>query len=198
MWPFYLYGRLIAVLEQGARGHGEVPWLEQYYPRGFFPLAGLREPLERHRHSVLNFLTRARTAPPALYGPPQLAGQRPGQHRRRNNLRHLGQPLPVLRRKPETRGTGPVHSQGMLRYTPRATWTNALRTPAQTGQPCRRTKASGSSAGTTTRAVTSPSTSPATTPGCPQEPSWALPNAELSLRPNKKAPQDDITAPSHL
>ena len=36
MWPFYLYGRLIAVLEQGARAHGQVPWLEQYYPRGFF------------------------------------------------------------------------------------------------------------------------------------------------------------------
>ena len=58
IWPFYLYGRLIAVLEQGARAHGEVPWLEQYYPRGFFPAAGLREPLERHRHSVLNYLTR--------------------------------------------------------------------------------------------------------------------------------------------
>ena len=58
MRPFYLYGRLIAVLEQGARAHGEVPWLEQYYPRGFFPAAGLREPLERHQHSVLNYLTR--------------------------------------------------------------------------------------------------------------------------------------------
>ena len=62
MWPFYLYGRLIAVLEQGARAHGEVPWLEQYYPRGFFPLAGLREPLERHRHSVLNHLVREQRA----------------------------------------------------------------------------------------------------------------------------------------
>ena len=62
MWPFYLYGRLIAVLEQGARAHGEVPWLEQYYPRGFFPPAGLREPLERHRHSVLNHLVREKRA----------------------------------------------------------------------------------------------------------------------------------------
>ena len=62
MWPFYLYGRLIAVLEQGARVHGEVPWLEQYYPRGFFPAAGLREPLERHRNSVLNFLARQERA----------------------------------------------------------------------------------------------------------------------------------------
>ena len=62
MWPFYLSGRLIAVLEQGARAHGEVPWLEQYYPRGFFPLAGLREPLERHRHSVLNHLVREKRA----------------------------------------------------------------------------------------------------------------------------------------
>ena len=58
MWPFYLYGRLIAILEQGARAHGEVSWLEQYYPRGFFPAAGLREPLERHRLSVLNDLLR--------------------------------------------------------------------------------------------------------------------------------------------
>ena len=62
MWPFYLYGRLIAVLEQGARAHGEVPWLKQYYPRGFFSLAGLREPLERHRHSVLNHLVREKRA----------------------------------------------------------------------------------------------------------------------------------------
>ena len=31
--PFYLYGRLTAVLEQGARGTGEVPWLDHYYPR---------------------------------------------------------------------------------------------------------------------------------------------------------------------
>ena len=58
MQTFYLYGRLIAVLEQGARACGEIPWLEQYYPRGFFPAAGLREPLEQHRHSVLNFLDR--------------------------------------------------------------------------------------------------------------------------------------------
>ena len=62
MWPFYLYGRLIAVLEQGARAHGEGPWLEQYYPWGFFPAAGLREPLERHRQSVLNYLTRRNRA----------------------------------------------------------------------------------------------------------------------------------------
>ena len=44
MQTFYLYGRLIAVLEQGARACGEIPWLEQYYARGFFPPAGLREP----------------------------------------------------------------------------------------------------------------------------------------------------------
>ena len=62
MWPFYLYGRLIAVLEQGARAHGKVPWMEQYYPREFFPAAGLREPLERHRHSVLNHLVREKRA----------------------------------------------------------------------------------------------------------------------------------------
>ncbi len=58
MQPFYVYGRLIAVLEQDARACGEIPWLELYYARGFFPAAGLGEPLQRHRHSVLNFLDR--------------------------------------------------------------------------------------------------------------------------------------------
>ena len=58
MQPFYLYGRLIAVLEQGARAHGQIPWLELYYPRGFLPWVGLREPLRKHLQSVLPFLER--------------------------------------------------------------------------------------------------------------------------------------------
>ena len=37
MTPFYLYGRLIAVLEQGGRGHDDIQWLEQYYPGGSYP-----------------------------------------------------------------------------------------------------------------------------------------------------------------
>ena len=41
MQPFYLYGRLIAVLEQGARGHDDIQWIELYYPRGFLPWVGL-------------------------------------------------------------------------------------------------------------------------------------------------------------
>ena len=48
----YVCGQLIAVLEQAARLHGEIPHLELYYPRGFLPWVGLREPLLRHRHSV--------------------------------------------------------------------------------------------------------------------------------------------------
>ena len=58
MQPFYLYGRLIAVLEQGARAQGQIPWLELYYPRGFLPWVGLREPLRNHLQSVLPFLER--------------------------------------------------------------------------------------------------------------------------------------------
>ena len=46
MTPFYLYGRLIAVLEQGGRGHDDIQWLELYYPRGFFPWVGLTGPLQ--------------------------------------------------------------------------------------------------------------------------------------------------------
>ena len=48
MQPFYLYGRLTAVLEQGARSQGQIPWLELYYPRGFLPWVGLREPMRNH------------------------------------------------------------------------------------------------------------------------------------------------------
>ena len=58
MQPFYLYGRLIAILEQGARAQGQIPWLELYYPRGFLPWVGLREPLRKHMQSVLPFLER--------------------------------------------------------------------------------------------------------------------------------------------
>ena len=58
MQPFYLYGRLIAILEQGARAQGQIPWLELYYPRGFLPWVGLREPLRKHLQSVLPFLER--------------------------------------------------------------------------------------------------------------------------------------------
>ena len=48
----YVCGQLIAVLEQAARLHGEIPHQELYYLRGFLPRVGLREPLLRHRHSV--------------------------------------------------------------------------------------------------------------------------------------------------
>ena len=62
MQPFYLYGQLIAVLEQGARAQGQIPWLELYYPRGFLPWVGLREPLRKHLQSVLPFLERRERA----------------------------------------------------------------------------------------------------------------------------------------
>ena len=37
MQPFYLYGRMTAGLEQGARACGEIPWLEHYYPGACSP-----------------------------------------------------------------------------------------------------------------------------------------------------------------
>lgn len=40
---FYYLGRIIAVLELGARAHGEVRWLHLYYSQGFVPAAGLRK-----------------------------------------------------------------------------------------------------------------------------------------------------------
>ena len=58
MQPFYRYGQLTAVLEQGARAQGQIPWLELYYPRGFLHWVGLREPLRKHLQSVLPFLER--------------------------------------------------------------------------------------------------------------------------------------------
>ena len=72
MQTFYLYGRLIAVLEQRADLRRDT-WLEMYYPRGFFPAAGLREPFQRHRHSVLNFLKRQGRADRYLARPNSLA-----------------------------------------------------------------------------------------------------------------------------
>ena len=60
MQPFYLYGRLIAVLEQGARSHDDIQCLELYYPIGFMPCTGLTVPLQKHRYSVLPFLERQR------------------------------------------------------------------------------------------------------------------------------------------
>ena len=185
MWPYYLYGRLIAVLEQGARAHGEVPWLEQYYPRGFFPLAGLREPLERHRHSVLNYLTRRDRAATYMARLNWLASALDSSDETITFNTWASQCLSYdERRRPEVPDRS---TRKTLRYTPRAAWTNAgSYSPA--GKHCRRTRASGSPAGTTTRAGTSPSTSPATTPGCRQEPSWALPTAGRSPRPRPGGP----------
>ena len=56
--PFYHLGRIIAVLELGARGHGEIRWLHRYYPTGFLGQVGLREPLQKHRQSVRPRLER--------------------------------------------------------------------------------------------------------------------------------------------
>ena len=62
MQPFYRHGRLTAVLEQGARAHGQIPRLELYYPRGFLPWVGLRETLRKPLQSVLPFLERRERA----------------------------------------------------------------------------------------------------------------------------------------
>ena len=80
--PFYLYGRLIAVLEQGARAQGQIPWLELYYPRGFLPWVGLREPLRNHLQSVLPFLERRERAEQLPCPASTCTGQRPAKLRR--------------------------------------------------------------------------------------------------------------------
>ena len=59
---FYYLGRIIAVLELGARSHGEIRWVDLYYSFGFLPRAGLNEPLQKHRQSVLPHLERKGTA----------------------------------------------------------------------------------------------------------------------------------------
>jgi len=59
---FYHLGRIIAVLELGARAHGEIRWVHRYYLAGFMPQAGLREPLQRHGQSVVPRLERKGTA----------------------------------------------------------------------------------------------------------------------------------------
>ena len=62
---FYYLGRIIAVLELGARAHGEIRWLHLYYNYGLIPNAGLRDPLQKHNQSVLPRLERNDRA--ALY-----------------------------------------------------------------------------------------------------------------------------------
>ena len=58
---FYHLGRIIAVLELGARAHTEVRCLHLYYALGFIPWASLRQPLQRHQQSVLPALERKGT-----------------------------------------------------------------------------------------------------------------------------------------
>ena len=58
---FHHLGRIVAVLELGARAHGEIRWLHLYYALGFIPWAGLREPLQKHQQSVLPALERKGT-----------------------------------------------------------------------------------------------------------------------------------------
>ena len=153
MWPFYLYGRLIAVLEQGARAHGEVPWLEQYYPRGFFPAVGLREPLERHRHSVLNYLVRQERSERYLASLDWLATTLSNSEDEITFDTWCSHYLSYDEsRKPEvpdrsTPRDAPLYAQGYLEE-------RIDSTPA--GRNFRETRTSGSSAGTTTRASCSP------------------------------------------
>ena len=59
---FYYLGHIIALLELGARAHGDIRWTHLYYAMGFLPHAGLREPLQKHLQSVLPALQRKGTA----------------------------------------------------------------------------------------------------------------------------------------
>lgn len=53
---FHQLGRIIAILELGARAHGNIRWVHLYYALGFLPHTGLREPLQKHQQSVLSRL----------------------------------------------------------------------------------------------------------------------------------------------
>ena len=157
MPPFYLYGRLIAVLEQGALAHGQIPWLELYYPRGFLPWVGLREPLRNHLQSVLPFLERRERAERYLARLNSLANalqNSPEPDPASFNswctryLSHDRSPKPELPHRSTPRAR---------RCTPRATWLNA-RPSSPSAHRCQETRTSFSSAGTTTRAGCSPGT----------------------------------------
>ena len=159
MQPFYLYGRLIAVLEQGARAQGQIPWLELYYPRGFLPWVGLREPLQKHLQSVLPFLERRGRSDSYLARLNSLANalqnseEPPPDSASFNSwctryLSHDRSPKPELPLKSTPR----AH-----RSTPRATWLNA-RPSRLSAHRCQETRTSFSSVGITTRAGCSPGT----------------------------------------
>ena len=57
---FYHLGRIIAVLELGARSH-EARWVHLYYANGAIPWAGLRDALQTHQQSVGPALERRGT-----------------------------------------------------------------------------------------------------------------------------------------
>ena len=151
----------------GRAGPRRSPLAGAILSAGFFPPAGLREPLERHRHSVLNHLVREKRAERYMARLDTLASALSTSEDSITFDTWASRSLSYDEsRRPEvpdrsTPRDAPVYAQ--------ATWTNAENS-SPTGQTCRRTKASGNSAGTTTRAGTSPSTSPATTPGCPRNP----------------------------
>ena len=127
MQPFYLYGQLIAVLEQGARAQGQIPWLELYYPRGFLPWVGLREPLRNHLQSVLPFLERRGRAERYIAQLNSLANalQTPKRQHRTQQASIPGAPVTC----PTTAAPSPNFPSnprpGTRRSTPRATWLNA-------------------------------------------------------------------------
>ena len=159
MQPFYLYGRLIAVLEQGARAQGQIPWLELYYPRGFLPWVGLREPLRKHLQSVLPFLERRGRADRYLAQLNSLANvlQNPESHPRTRKASTPGAPATC----PMTAALSPNFPSnpppGTRRCTPRVTLLNAgVSSPSV--HRCQETRTSFSSVGITTMAGSSPGT----------------------------------------
>ena len=168
MQPFYRYGQLTAVLEQGARAQGQIPWLELYYPRGFLPWVGLRDPLRKHMQSVLPFLERRGRAERYVTQLNSLANDLPpkSQHRtRKASTPGATATCPTTAAPSPNFPTNP--RPGTRRSTPRATWLNG-RPSSPSAHRCQETRTPGSSARTTTRTGCSPGTSPATTRGCRQ------------------------------
>ena len=125
---FHYLGRITAVLELGARAHGEARWVHLYYALGFIPWAGLREPLQKHQQSILPALERKGTGDKYRQSldswPPSCS--KPQASTRQSKPSPPG-PVPSCPTRPTPRPPvcPPLPCPRKLPSTPRATWTSA-------------------------------------------------------------------------
>ena len=179
MQPFYLYGRLTTVLEQGARAHGQIPWLELYYPRGFMSWGVSGSPCAS---------TCSRSFPSWNAGDAQNATlpsstrwPTPSRTQKRQHRTQQASTAGAPATCPSTAAPSPNFPSnprpGTRRSTPRATWMNA-RSSSPGAHRFQETRTSFSSAGITTKAGCSPGTSQVTTLASRQASSWGSKTGE--------------------